>query len=278
MRCAQQQRRVGAGEAAAEDERDVAARPLRLARHRHALADRVKRLERGYTRDEAFAQCMQSEHGIENAGRGDEMPEGPFECAWSAARSRRSAEDAANRERLRCIGLRRAVAVRRDHADVCRERVRRRRAQARSRAQARHRRRVSRAAPARRSPSRRREPRRGASRRAQRQRFPSRARSRRRLRRRDFHRGDDRTGGSFPREQSDVGVVEHHLRLDRRVVSHRERAVGLAVAQGLRRLDHRQRAADAVIGDARIRTLEAVADADVAEDVVGQACAAATSD
>ena len=72
------------------------------------------------------------------------------------------------------------------------------------------------------------------------------------------------------RDQPDVMVVEHHLRLDRRVVSNGDRTVGLAVAQRLRGLDHRQRSPDAVVGDAGIRALEPVADADVSEHIVRQ--------
>jgi hypothetical protein len=54
-------------------------------------------------------------------------------------------------------------------------------------------------------------------------------------------------------------VVEQHLRLDRRFVPDGNRAVGLAVAQRLERFDDRQRAADAVVGDARVRALESSA-------------------
>ena len=72
------------------------------------------------------------------------------------------------------------------------------------------------------------------------------------------------------RDQPDGVVVQHHLRLDRCVVADGDGAIGLAVAQRLQRLDHREQAADAVVRDAGVGALQAVADADVAEHVVGQ--------
>ncbi len=72
------------------------------------------------------------------------------------------------------------------------------------------------------------------------------------------------------RQQPHVVIIEDHLRLDGRIVADRERAVRLARAQSFTRLDHRQRAADAVVGDTGVSALEAVADADVAKNVIGQ--------
>ena len=71
-------------------------------------------------------------------------------------------------------------------------------------------------------------------------------------------------------DQAEAIVVEHHLRLDRRIVPDGDDAVGFAVAQRLHAFDHRQRAAAAVAGDARVAALQAVLDADVPEHVVGQ--------
>ena len=65
-------------------------------------------------------------------------------------------------------------------------------------------------------------------------------------------------------------IVEHHLRLDQRIVPHCEGAIGLALAQCFGGFDHRQCAAATVVGDARIGTLEVVLDGDVAKHVVGQ--------
>ena len=65
-------------------------------------------------------------------------------------------------------------------------------------------------------------------------------------------------------------VVEHHLRLDRCLVTDRDNAIRFAGAQRLHRLDHREEPADAVIGDAGVGALQAVLDADVPEHVVGQ--------
>ena len=65
-------------------------------------------------------------------------------------------------------------------------------------------------------------------------------------------------------------VREHQLRLDRRVVADCDYAIRLALPQCLGRLDHRQRATGAVIGDAGVGAFEVVFDADVTEDVVGQ--------
>ena len=61
-------------------------------------------------------------------------------------------------------------------------------------------------------------------------------------------------------EQSAPVVVQHHLRLDQRVVADRDRTVRLAHPQRFRGLDHRERAAAAVVRDAGVRTLEAVLD------------------
>ena len=64
-------------------------------------------------------------------------------------------------------------------------------------------------------------------------------------------------------------VVQKRLWLDRRVVAHRDGTIGFALSQALRRFDDGERAADAMVGDAGVRALEPVADADVTEDVVG---------
>ncbi len=60
-------------------------------------------------------------------------------------------------------------------------------------------------------------------------------------------------------EQPACVVVEHDLRLDRRVVPDRDRAVRFAVAQRFGRFDDRKRAADAVVGDAGVGALQPVA-------------------
>ncbi len=65
-------------------------------------------------------------------------------------------------------------------------------------------------------------------------------------------------------------VVQDLLRLDRRIVARRHDTLGFAIADRLRALDHREQAAGRVVGDAAVRTLEAVADADVAKHVVRQ--------
>jgi hypothetical protein len=72
------------------------------------------------------------------------------------------------------------------------------------------------------------------------------------------------------RQQAELVVVQHHLRLDRRVVRGHHRARALAGAQCRGRFGQRQQPADAVVRDAGVRPLQAVADADMAEHVVRQ--------
>ena len=74
----------------------------------------------------------------------------------------------------------------------------------------------------------------------------------------------------FTRQQTHLVVVEQGLRLDLGIVCGSHGARAFAGAQGFGRFGECQRAADAVIGDAGVRALEAVADADVAEHVVRQ--------
>ena len=197
------------------------------------------------------------------------MPERPFERRSQAAPfAPKTRRIAAASEASDC-GVPLPCAD--DHPDVCRADIRRRRAPARSRARARRRRRGSRADPAHRSPSRRREPRPvtvapRARAEASVSSTSAPAPSPNRL---PSCRASNGRIVSFASRPTSL-VVEHHLRLDRRIVADRDRAVGLAVAQRLHRLDHRQRAADAVVGDAGVRALEAVPDADVSEHVVRQ--------
>ena len=268
---ANEQRGVGAGEAAAEDQRDVAARRLRLAptpgRPAHS------RIERGPA--SAMPGTSRASSAA-SASTASTMPAAAIR--WPNAHLNAvtgggvGAEHRADRRRFRDVGLR---ACRCRGRRSCRRRparAARRRAPARiaratpspssriatrpsrfagvAAAQhfAQHRRRCGSAAEA--SVSSISAPAPSPNR------LPSCARVERAQRLR--------------REQAQPVVVEHHLRLDRRVVADRHRAIGLAGAQRLHRLDHRQRAADAVVGDAGVRALQAVPDADVAEHVVGQ--------
>ena len=231
-------------------------------------ARRIEPLQRRDARHRPRAQRREREDRLDDSRRGEQMAERPLE---RGDRRRRGAEDAPERARLRRVRLPRAVAVRDDHPDV---------GGAKSRVLERERDRA-------REPvavvADRQQPfalagaaaaedlaehgRAARGRRALRSRGPAPpAPSPIRLPLRATSNG--RSASS--RQQPDAVVVEHHLRLDRRVVPDRDGALALAGPQRLRRLDDRERAADAVVGDAGVRTLQAVPDADVAEHVVRQ--------
>src|SRR5207237_411897 len=74
----------------------------------------------------------------------------------------------------------------------------------------------------------------------------------------------------IPASASAASLARERASPSGRIVPDSERAIRLTHAQSLHRLDHGQRAADAVVGDARVCALESVADADMAENVVRQ--------
>ena len=168
-----------------------------------------------------------ADHGFDDAGGGDQMAERPLEPGH---RRHRVAEHAQQRRRFRAVGLRRAVAR-------ARRPCRRRRARSRASSSAW---RIARSGPSPsarmreqalglRARSRRPAPRPAPARRARAPTPRSRAPARPRLRRTGCRRArverPQRLGG----EQPDAVVVEHHLRLDRRLVAHRDYAIGFAV-------------------------------------------------
>ena len=65
-------------------------------------------------------------------------------------------------------------------------------------------------------------------------------------------------------------VVEHQLRLDRRIVTDRDRTIRFPLAQCLGGLDHGEGSARAVTGDAGVGAFEVVLDAYMTENVVGE--------
>ena len=209
----------------------------------------------------------QRERRFQDPCGSDQVTDRPLE---GGHRRRRGAEDATDRRRLRNVGLGRAVAVRHDHADVggrerrVGERLRDRACQAVAVvADRRQALRFARVSAAQDLAQHRRIARRGGVRGLQDQRARALAEEA------AVVPGVERPQ-HLGRQQSQPMVVEHHLRLDRRVVPDGDGAIGLAGAQRLERLDDGERSADAVIGDARVRTLEPVPDADVTEHVVGQ--------
>src|SRR5439155_25313293 len=76
---ADDQRRIGTGESAADDERDIAPGHLCFARDAKAGTLRIEPIERGHTRHDAFAQRFERDDGLGDPRGGDEMPDGPFE-------------------------------------------------------------------------------------------------------------------------------------------------------------------------------------------------------
>ena len=77
-RGAQEQRRVGAPEAARDDERDIAARRLRLRRYRDAGEARVRGAQGCDAGNRAPTQRLEREHAIEHAGGREQVSEGPL--------------------------------------------------------------------------------------------------------------------------------------------------------------------------------------------------------
>src|SRR5215470_4426268 len=249
---ADDERRVGTREAATEDECSVVARLLLGFSDAHALALGIGLLQRCHAGNDTIPQAAKRQDGLDDACTGDQVSDRPLE---RGGRRRIAAEDVADRGSFGSIGLRRAVAVGDDHAYV-------RRCEPRA---------VERLA------NRSLEPVAIVAYREQADRLRGVAAAehladhlgaallRRAL---GFQREGSRAlaedAAAAPRversdrvlrQQSALVVVEHHLRLDESVMANGNRTVGLALAQRLRRLDHRQRAAAAVIGDAGVRAL-----------------------